>query len=139
MRKSLPSPMKALLRRLLRAFPAYRTLLADYERVEAQLAAVADRHIEAQDRIRDLTGRLLETTEQLALSRAGEVRAVQAVADWMSQYTFGRKIFAGVPDLPESPSQITDVEMDHPIQARRLCDQLEREFEGKFNRRGESE
>ncbi len=82
---------------LLNRFYAHR-ILCD------QLRREADARIAAEDKVRELQARLMEAKTELADARLESIKSAQTVADWASQFAFGRKIYAEVPNLPqESP------------------------------------
>jgi hypothetical protein len=92
--------------------------------------AEAAKRIELEDEVRELRAKLQEVTDELAKSRAETNDSIKHVADWMSQSLFGRKIYAATPDLPEK--SITPEVVPQKAQARRLVNQLEKEFFERF-------
>jgi hypothetical protein len=99
--------------------------------LSSDLAEESAKRIAAEDKIRELQAKLIETQEELIRARAETLDAVRHVADWMSQSLFGRKIYANAPDLPEKPTQPSIIHQKP--QARRLVNQLEQEFFSKFD------
>ncbi len=94
--------------------------------LKTQLEAVTNSKIEADDRIRDLEGQVMQLSAELAAARAETVQSVMHVADWLAQQQFGRKIYGPTPAIAETSAEPELIR--HRTQARHLCNQLEDEF-----------
>lgn len=120
---------------LLRLIPQYRSLLAERDKLAADLEDCASRRVDLEDELRESRAKHVETLEALAESRRREVTAVQTVADWIAQFTFGRRVFTQAPDLPEVESPTATVSPSRP-QARQEVDELTRKFEEMYEASG---
>lgn len=100
-------------------FKAHRDLLG-------QLRAATSRKIILEDANRELTAEVGELRRQVADSQRETIHSVKSVANWISQQTYGQAIYKDGVTLPaESPEpQI----VNQRSQARRVCEEMEREF-----------
>lgn len=95
------------------------------------LRAATEAKIAADDLIRDLTEETRKLRGEVADARKETVHSVQCVADWISQQHYGTRIYSAAPALPAEPQE--PVMRPTRVQARRVCEEMEREFFEKLN------
>lgn len=108
---------------LLSQFSAYRAL-------RLELVAATSAKIAAEDLVRDLSAEVGQLRAQLTDAQRETIHSVKSVANWISQQTYGQRIYADGVDLPAQSSAPEIV--NQTSQARRMCNQLEREFLEKY-------
>lgn len=104
---------------LLQRFKGYRELLG-------QLRETTARKIILEDANRELTAEVGQLRTQVADCQRETIHSVKSVANWISQQTYGQAIYKEGVALPAESGEASIV--NQRSQARRVCDQMEREF-----------
>ena len=100
-------------------------------RLQSELERLGGAKALADDLVRALQAENAELRTQLSDALQKTVHSVQCVADWMSQQHYGTRIYSAAPALPEkAPEDV--IPQPSRVQARRLCEQMEREFLEKY-------
>ncbi len=108
---------------LLHRFKTHRELLA-------QLQAVTGAKIAGEDVVRSLSAEVSVLRAQIVDAQRETIHSVKSVANWISQQTYGQPIYKDGITLPAEAPDMPLV--NQRSNARRMCDELEREFNEKW-------
>ncbi len=95
-----------------------------------QLLEATSRKILLDDANRELTSEVGQLRRQVADCQRETIHSVKSVANWISQQTYGQKIYPDGVTLPAESQEAQIV--NSSSNARRMCEQLEREFLEKW-------
>lgn len=109
---------------LLHRFKAHRELLR-------QLRETTSLKIVLEDSNRELTAEVGDLRRQVADSQRETIHSVKSVANWISQQTYGQAIYKDGVALPAEAG--TPEIVNQRVNARRVCEQMEREFLDKWD------
>jgi len=98
-------------------------LFSQFRALESQVRELASDKIVFQDKERWYQAQIDDLTAQAAKNTEAAVEGAQSVADFVAQYTLGRKIFGVGPDAPPPPQQPEPISRDS-VQARDIEDVL---------------
>ncbi len=102
----------------------------EYRNLRAQLQAVTGAKIAGEDVIRSLSGEVGQLRSQVADAQRETIHSVKSVANWISQQTYGQKIYPEGVTLPAESQEPQLV--NQTSQARRMCEEMERDFLQKW-------
>lgn len=100
-----------MIERLLRAFPQYR-------RLDAQFRTLASAKVLADDELRRLRAQNEDLREQLVAALRDGNAARETVANWIAQYSFGKVVFGPLALPADDPTETPP--MRHRLHGRDL-------------------
>jgi chromosome segregation ATPase len=105
--------------------------LRDVGRLEHDIAALGHKYEATRQEAEVWKASAAKWEAKFDEADAARVKAVETVADWVAQRTFGRKIFNHAPALPSESHQPRPIPKTR-VQARLVVQQAERQFENEI-------